>query len=100
MARRTREIGIRVAFGAMPADIRRMVTKETAWMFGVGAAVGLPPALAVGRLARSHLYGVTGQDPVVIAVSAALLAAIALAAALIPARRASGVEPLKAWRYE
>lgn len=100
VARRTREIGIRVAFGAMPADIRRMVTKEAAWMFGVGAAVGLPLALAVGRLARSQLYGVTAQDPVVIAISAALLAAIALAAALIPARRASGVEPVKALRYE
>jgi predicted permease len=100
MALRTREIGIRMASGALPSDIRRMVAREAAWMFAAGAAVGLPLALAVGRLARSQLYGVTGQDPLVILGSVAALAAVAFFAVWGPARRAARVEPVRALRYE
>ena len=100
VARRTAEIGLRIALGAKPKDVRRMVLREAAWMVGIGLAIGLAAALALGRLVESQLYGVSGADPAVLAGGLALLAAIGFSAAAIPGWRASRIDPLEALRYE
>jgi predicted permease len=100
VARRTREIGIRIALGARPQSIRGMVLREMLWILGIGLATGIPAALAVSRLTESQLYGVKAFDALVLAAAAAALAVTAAAAAYLPARRASKVDPLRALRYE
>ncbi len=101
VARRTREIGIRMALGAAPARIRSMVMRELVWILGFGLGIGIPAALAaVTRLVESRLFGVEGKDASVVAAATLLLALTAAAAAYWPARRASKVDPLDALRYE
>ena len=100
VARRTREIGIRMALGAAPARIRSMVMQEMIWILGFGLGVGIPTALASTRLIESRLFGVHGKDMTVIAGASLLLGLTAAAAAYWPARRASRVSPLVALRYE
>jgi predicted permease len=100
VARRTREIGIRMAMGAEPGKIRAMVMREMLWILGIGLAVGVPAALALARLTESQLYGVKAYDAAVVAGAVLALAATAVAAAYLPARRASRVNPLDALRYE
>ncbi len=100
VARRTREIGIRMALGAQPAGIRGMVLREMLWILLAGLGAGIPAALAISRLTRSQLYGVKAYDAVVVALAALALAATAVAAAYLPARRASQVSPMSALRYE
>jgi predicted permease len=100
VARRTREIGIRIALGAKPQSIRAMVLREMLWILGIGLATGIPAALAVSRLTESQLYGVKSFDALVLAAAASALAITAAAAAYLPARRASRVDPLRALRYE
>jgi predicted permease len=100
VAQRTREIGLRMALGAAPGRVRTMVLGQVAWMTLIGAAVGLAGAIGVGKGAATLLYQLEPWDPAVLAVSAALLAFVALAAGFIPARRASLIDPMRALRYE
>jgi predicted permease len=100
VAQRTREIGVRMALGAQGGDVRRMVLKQVGAMTLIGGVIGIAGALALGRGARSLLFGIDGHDPVVIAVSTVLLALVALVAGYIPARRAAKIDPMVALRYE
>jgi predicted permease len=100
VARRTAEIGIRMALGARRADVRRLVLRDTLALVLGGMLIGLPAALAAGRLLSSQLYGLTWRDPFAIMAGLSMLSAAALAAAYLPARRAARVDPLVALRYE
>jgi putative ABC transport system permease protein len=100
VAQRTREIGVRMALGANSGNVRLMVMRQVAMMTLVGGVIGIVAALAMGRAARSLLYQLEGHDPLVIAVSAVALALVALGAGLIPAMRASRIDPIAALRYE
>ena len=100
VAQRTNEIGIRLALGAQPSQVRAMVLRESTWLTVVGVAVGLGAALACARLVRSMLYGVAPDDPTTIVAGTAVLLAVAIAATWIPARRAAAVQPMDALRHE
>jgi predicted permease len=100
IARRTREIGIRIALGAPPARIRAMVMRELVWILGVGLGAGVPAAFALSRYVKSQFYGVGAFDPAVVASAVAVLTLTAAAAAYVPARRAAGVDPLEALRCD
>jgi predicted permease len=100
VAQRTREIGLRMALGATPAGVRRMVLSQTGLMAVVGGAVGLGLAALAGHYAQSLLYELTAYDPAVFAGSAVALGLIALVAGLVPALRASRIDPMRALRYE
>jgi predicted permease len=100
VSQRTREIGLRMALGAAPANVRTMVLRQVMWMTLVGAIVGLAGAVGVGKGAATLLYQLQPWDPGVLAISAALLGAVALIAGFIPARRASLIDPMRALRYE
>ena len=100
VARRTQEIGVRMALGAAGSDVRIMVVREGVTLAGAGVAIGLVATLAGARLVASMLYGVKSTDAATYAGSAALLIAIMLAASYIPAWRASRVDPLAALRCE
>jgi len=100
VARRTREIGIRMALGAERAKLIRMVLREVAQFTLIGIAIGVPAALGLSRLVRSQLYGITPSDPLTYAGAVALIALVASLAGFLPARRASRVDPLIALRYE
>ena len=100
VARRTREIGIRMALGAAPARICSMVMGELAWIVGIGVGLGVPVALACTRLIASQLYGVDDKSVTIPASAALALAFTATFAAYWPARRASHVNPLEALRHE
>jgi predicted permease len=100
VAQRTREFGLRMALGADGARVRRMVLRQVGWMTLVGGLVGLAGAIALGRLAQSLLFELEGHDPVVLGASVVLLALVALGAGLIPALRASRIDPMLALRYE
>jgi ABC-type antimicrobial peptide transport system permease subunit len=97
---RTREIGLRMALGAAPSRVRGMVLRQVGRMTAIGAAVGLAAAWGLGRLAQSLLYRLDGADPVVLVSSAGALALVALGAGLVPALRASRVDPMRALRHE
>lgn len=100
VARRTREIGIRMAVGAARGVILRRFLAESAWIAAVGIAIGIPLAFGCGKLAASLLYGLQPEDLATAAVAAAILGAIALAAALLPAWRAARLNPTSALRWE
>ena len=100
VSQRTREIGIRMALGARPADVLGMVLREGALLSAVGVALGLPLAALLGFALRSLLYDVKPLDPIVFLSAPAFLAAAALAATWLPARRATRVTPLTALRTE
>jgi macrolide transport system ATP-binding/permease protein len=100
VARRTSEIGIRIAVGAGRTSILTWVMRSAMSQVIWGLAIGIPVTLAGGRLLADQLYGVRNYDPSVIGLAAAVLIACALVAAAVPARRASGVDPLAALRYE
>jgi predicted permease len=99
-AQRTGEIGIRMALGAGDRDVRRLVLRDTLALVGLGAIIGLPAALGAGWLLSSQLYQVGPADPVVLTLSIAALAVVALVAGYLPARRATGVDPATALRAE
>jgi predicted permease len=100
VSRRTREIGLRVALGAGRADVVRMVMRDGVMLTALGVALGIPAALAASGVLRTMLYGVSSADPIVLTASALFFLALGLAAGIIPARRAAGVDPAIALRTD
>jgi predicted permease len=100
VARRTREMGLRMALGAHSRTVVWLVMKEVLLLLGIGLAVGVPSALALSRFAATQLYGIQATDPRIAAASVVLLAIVAALAGFIPARRASRIDPILALRYE
>ncbi|HLW76429.1 MAG TPA: ABC transporter permease, partial [Bryobacteraceae bacterium] len=100
VARRTREIGLRMALGSGSAAVVWMMAKEALKLVAIGCGVGLIVAILVGRLFAAYLYGVSPADPMTIASSAALMLAIAAAAVSIPAWRAARIDPLRALHHD
>jgi predicted permease len=100
VTRRTREIGIRVAVGAQRGDVQRLFLRQGLLLACAGIAVGLPASFALARLLRGVLFEVAPYDPATLLGATLLLLAVALAASVIPARRAMRVDPMVALRYE
>jgi len=100
VTRRTREIGIRMALGALGSQIARTVLREAGTLVVVGLGLGFGAAWWLGRYVQSQLYGITPADPATIAMAAAALASVGVVAALVPARRASRVSPMSALRED
>ena len=100
VSRRRREIGIRMAIGATPAQVMTLVLRRTAILLSVGASIGALAALAAAGLMSPILYGVSPKDPAAFALAALLIAAVSLAAAWLPARRAARIAPASALREE
>ncbi len=100
VTRRTREIGIRLALGATGGSAIRLVLRDAAVMVAAGVAIALPCVAALGKFVQSQLFGLTATDPATVAAAALVLSAGALAAAFIPAWRASNVSPTDALRLE
>jgi predicted permease len=100
VARRTKELGLRMALGALPGSVIWLVMREVLVLVGIGLAVGIPAALGLGRLVAAQLYGIQSSDPWIAAGSVAALITVAGAAGLLPAHRASRIDPILALRYE
>ncbi len=100
VGRRTREIGVRMALGAQPAAVYSLVMKEAAWLTLAGIALGAAGSLAAAGVMRSLLFGVSSWDAATLAGVAAVLAAAAVAASFLPARRAASINPVEALRSE
>jgi predicted permease len=100
VARRTAEIGLRIALGAAPARIEWMVLRDGLLLIAVGVAIGLPLSVGAGRISASLLYGIKPNDPLAFALTITVLLGIGVLAAFIPARRAAAVEPIEALRHE
>jgi predicted permease len=100
VARRTSEIGLRMALGANRGNVVVLVLRAASWQVGLGLAIGIPVALLGGRLMQSQLYGVRIYDPLTIAAAVLVLSTFAAIAGFIPARRAASIEPMNALRTE
>jgi hypothetical protein len=99
-ARRTSEIGLRMALGANRGDVVSLVLRGAFWQVGLGLAIGIPVALLSARLMASQLYGVNTYDPLTLSAAVVILSAFAAVAGFIPARRAASIEPMNALRTE
>jgi predicted permease len=97
---RTSEIGVRMALGARPASVLRLILVESGRMAGLGIAIGLMAAVALSRFVESQLFGVKAADPAVLALAAAILGFVALLAAFAPSWRASRISPIVALKYD
>jgi predicted permease len=100
VTRRTNEIGIRMAMGAAPGDVARMVMRDSLWLVAGGVVVGIPAAAAVTRMLKASLVGVEPTDPWTAAGAMVVLVAVAMIAAWVPARRAAAIDPMAALREE
>ncbi|HEX6164636.1 MAG TPA: ABC transporter permease [Vicinamibacterales bacterium] len=100
VARRRKEIGLRLALGAEPAGVLWIVMREVLILLSIGLAVGVPAAIGLGRYVSSQLYGIEPNDPWMAFGTVLVLAAVSAAAGLIPATRASRIDPILALRYE
>jgi predicted permease len=100
IVRRTSEIGIRMALGAARQGVLWMVLKESLLLLLIGIALGIPISLAASRVIRAGLFGVSPTDPLTFIAAAAIIAAVIVAAAWLPARRATRIDPMVALRYE
>jgi len=100
VARRTKEMGVRIALGAQRSAVVWLVMKEVLLLLAIGLAIGVPAAMALGRYVSTQLYGVQSSDPWLAGSTILLLAAVAALAGLVPARRASRIDPMLALRFE
>ena len=100
VARRRKELGIRLALGAEPGGVIWLVMREVLLLLAIGLAIGVPAALALGRFVASQLYGIEARDPFTAVATLVLLTIVSAAAGLIPAHRASRIDPILALRYE
>jgi putative ABC transport system permease protein len=100
VARRTREIGLRMALGADRGAVLRMILRGAVGMAAIGICLGVVIALALGRYVESQLYGIRGSDLLTLGGAAGVLVAVVLASGWLPARRASRVDPMLALRCE
>jgi predicted lysophospholipase L1 biosynthesis ABC-type transport system permease subunit len=100
VTQRSREFGLRMALGASQGSVRGMVFRQVGAMILIGGAIGLSVAIGIGRLAQSLLYQLKGYDPLVLIGATVTLAAVAAAAGILPAYRASRVDPAQALRFE
>ncbi len=99
-AQRTGEIGIRMALGATRVSVVKMVVFEVIWLAGISIAITLPLSLLLMKTVRSQLYGISSSDPLTLCLMTLLVVVVALASAMLPARRAAKVDPMRALRYE
>ncbi|HEX3119582.1 MAG TPA: FtsX-like permease family protein, partial [Candidatus Acidoferrum sp.] len=100
VSQRTREIGVRMALGATPSGMLGLILRESLQLILFGVVIGVAAALGLTRMLASMLYGVSSTDPLIFLSVTALLVVIALAACLIPARRAMHIDPMVALRHE
>ena len=100
VARRRKELGIRLALGAQPSQLIWMVMREVLMLLAIGLAVGIPAAIGLGKYVASQLYGIQANDPWIAGSTVVLLSLVSAVAGLIPARRASQINPILALRYE
>jgi predicted permease len=100
VVRRTNEIGIRIALGAQKNGVLWMVLKESLLLLGIGVVLGVPAALAASHAVQSQLFGLAPSDPSTLVLAVLVISGVTLAAAYFPARRAAGIDPMVALRYE
>jgi len=100
VARRTGEVGIRMALGARPRDVARPILREALTLAAIGVAIGLPVALALVRLIRAAFYGIEPHDPLTMIGTVVIMFTVAALAAWVPAHRAAKIDPMEALRYE
>jgi ABC-type antimicrobial peptide transport system permease subunit len=100
VARRTREIGIRMALGANAGSVVWLVMREVMMLAAIGLAIGLPAAGAPARLVEAQLFGIHAADTMTMALAALGIAGVAAMAGYFPARRATGIDPMRALRWE
>jgi ABC-type antimicrobial peptide transport system permease subunit len=100
VARRTKELGVRMALGASPGSVLWIVMKEVLLLVSIGLVVGIPAAVGLGRFVSAQLYGIQGADPGIAVLTALILISVSGAAGFIPALRASRIDPIVALRYE
>jgi len=100
VARRKKELGIRLALGADPGGVVWMVMREVLLLLAIGLAIGIPAAMGLGQFVAAQLYGIQARDPWIAGATVVLLAVVSAAAGLIPATRASRIDPILALRYE
>jgi ABC-type antimicrobial peptide transport system permease subunit len=100
VAQRRKELGIRLALGAQPGFLVWIVMREVLLLLALGLAIGIPSAMALGQYVASQLYGIHARDPITAGATVVLLTLVSTAAGLIPAQRASRIDPMLALRTE